>query len=228
MVEEVRGHILMARKMDPDRSDYDFKFTRNWFRNRNLSTFRDYIYPHWSGRNIVYLEIGVFEGMSLVWMMQHILTSEGSRSVGIDPWLITSKISAERMREVMDRAHHNLLPWRRTGALNTNQKRCTLIQANSGEALIRMNRKGYAGIKKGTVDLCMIDGNHKSGATLDDARLCWPLLKTGGWLLFDDVENDKEKIHHVKEGLDMFLDEIGNEAKFLWEHKYMEAFEKKL
>jgi predicted O-methyltransferase YrrM len=178
-------------------------------------------------QNLVYLEIGVFEGMSLTWMMQRVLTDESSRAVGIDPWLMTTKLSGEAMEKVMERAFHNLEPWSRTGAVGTDQKRCTLIRANSSEVLRKMNgRKGFVGISRGTVDICMIDGDHNNLLVQDDAHQVLPLLRPGGWMLFDDVENDIKKKDHVKDGLQGFLSEKAPELKFLWKHKYMEAYEK--
>ncbi len=197
---------------------HSFQFTRNWFLNRNSATFREFIHPEWSGKPIRYLELGVFEGMSIVWMMQHILTHKDSFSVGIDPWLITSKLSGEVMEEVMKRAFHNTKPF----------PNCTLIRGNSVEVLMRMNkyRHGFLGIKKNSVDLCMVDGNHNNLAVQDDAQRCHKLLRVGGWMLFDDVENDKPKEDHVKQGLNVFIEEYKDKMKLLWKHRYMECYEK--
>lgn len=208
----------MARKFAIDSSKYDFRFTRNWFLNRNYSTFVNYVMPQWAGKPITYLEIGVFEGMSLVWMMQHVLTHPQARAVGIDPWLMTTKLDPQVMQEVMERAYHNIacfLP------------RCCLIRANSAEVLRRMNHKGCADITKGSVDLCMIDGDHNRLAVYDDAVQVFDLMKPGGWMLFDDVENDRPKKDHVADGLAMFRHEYEpDRIKFLWKDRYMEAFEK--
>lgn len=219
----------MTRKMDIQPiEDHSFEFTRNWSRTRNLSAFRKYVYPQFVDRKIAYLEIGVFEGQSLVWMLQHVLTHSDSRAVGIDPWLMTRKLSGGDMEAVRLRAMDNLKPWVYSVDAVHQDWKCRLLHANSVEALLRMNgRQGFAGISKGTVDLCMIDGDHNSGAVLDDARLVWPLLKEGGWLLFDDVKNDREKKHHVKEGLSRFLDEQVGVVERVWKSRYMECFVKR-
>jgi len=217
----------MARKMDIDCTQHDFQFTRNWFRNRNLPTFRKYIHPKWAGKPLLYLELGVFEGMSLTWMMQHIVTHEESRAVGVDPWLMTRKLDEHLMDGVKQRARHNLTPWiYPMDAGHTNWK-CRLIRGCSAEVLRKMRgRGGFAGITKGSVDICMIDGNHHSLAVLDDCQQGLPLMKPGGWMLFDDVENDHTKSDHVKQGLGVFLEEVGDRVNFLWKHRYMEAYEK--
>ena len=201
---------------------HQFQFTKNWFLNRNLSTFRELVLPAWEGKPITYLELGVFEGMSMTWMLQHVLTHPDARGVGVDPWLMSTKISGEKMEQVMRRAHQNIEPW--TGVF---RNKCTLIRGNSAEVLRLMlkNRYGYCGIEKGSVDLCMVDGDHNELGVLDDCRLVWQLLKPGGWMLCDDVENDKLKEHHVKQGLQMFLAETP-EAEMLWKHEYVECYRK--
>lgn len=198
---------------------HEFQFTMNWFLNRNLSTFRELIFPAWSGKPLLYLEIGIYEGMSLVWMMQHVLTHPDSRAVGVDSWLMSTKLDESHMEAVRERAFHNLSPWR---------DRCELVRGNSSEVLRKMlkRRRGWLGAGRNSVDLCMVDGDHHELLVLDDARLCFRLAKPGGWIVFDDVENDKRKEGHVRQGLDTFLKESGDGMKLLWKHRYMEAYEK--
>lgn len=217
----------MTRKMGiQDVPGHKFQFTRNWFCNRNLETFRELIHPEWNGKPIKYLEIGVFEGMSMTWMLQHVLTHPDARAVGVDPWLMTTKISEANMNQVMQRACGNTAPWTTTH-YGLPEKKCKLIRGNSAEVLRLMlkNRHGYMGIKKETVDICMVDGDHNELGVLDDCRLVWQLLKPGGWMMLDDVENQLQKSHHVRSGLDMFLGE-NPELKMLWKHRYMECYHK--
>jgi len=197
---------------------HKFQFTTRWFLNRNLPTFRELILPVWSGKPMLYLEIGVYEGMSLTWMMQYVLTHPDSRAIGVDPWLMSVKMDEDYMEIVRKRAFHNLLPW---------QDKCKLIRGNSSEVLRKMlKRKGWLGVKRNAIDLCIVDGDHHELLVLDDARLSFHLVKPGGWIVFDDVENDKKKGEHVKQGLETFLKEFGNSVKLLWKHRYMEAYEK--
>ncbi len=216
----------MTRQMDLDATD--MQFTRNWFRMRNLATFREFVHPVWAGKPITYLELGVFEGMSMCWMMQHILTHPKARAVGIDPWLQTTKLSEGDMELVKQRALYNIARWS-FAAEGGSHGKCELHRANSAEILRRMvGRHGFAGITKGSVDLCMVDGNHNALAVLDDLRLVHQLMKVGGWILLDDVENDRPKVDHVREGLDMWLVEVGgDDVSQVWKHKYMECYEVK-
>jgi len=213
-----REYIPMRRMALRPVVGHELRFTKRWFLNRNLPTFRELIYPLWSGKSMLYLEVGVYEGMSLIWMMQYVLTHPDSRAIGVDPWLMSTKLDGAHMEAVRERAFHNLLPWR---------DRCELVRGNSSEVLRKMlRRQGWLGVRRDSVDLCMIDGDHHGLLVLDDARLCLQLVKPGGWIVFDDVENDRKKREHVKQGLEMFLKESGDRVKQLWKHRYMEAFEK--
>jgi hypothetical protein len=55
-------------------------------------------------------------------------------------------------------------------------------------------------------------------------------MKPGGWMLFDDVRNQgaDNRRDHVKQGLQMFLTEVGEGVQLAWEHRYMECYEKAL
>jgi hypothetical protein len=189
-----------------------------------METFAEKVYPMFVGRSITYLELGVFEGQSMVWMLQHVLTHPESWAVGIDPWLMSEKLSNTDMMAVQQHACYNVYRhphlYRPDGSV-----RAQLYQANSAELLRRMLKKdGFVGIKRNSVDLCLIDGNHNALAVWDDARLVLQLLKPGGVMLFDDIENDVPKKDHVKEGVELFLKEAGDAVKLLWKHKHMEAY----
>ena len=155
--------------------------------------------------------------MSMVWMLQYILTHPESRAVGVDPWLMMRKWSEDRMTAVMGRAYHNTGPWREGGKDN-----CQLVRGNSAHVLRTMLSRPFAGIEKGSVDLCLVDGNHNMLAVLDDLRLVHRLVKPGGWIICDDVENRIAKKDHVKHGLKMFLDETPMER--VWKDKFCECF----
>lgn len=209
---------------------HEFKFTRQWFLIRNRLAFIEHIMPRFAGKPTVYLEVGVYEGGSAVWMLQYVLTHPESRMIGIDTWLQTFKRTPEEMEQVRARAHHNLAPWMAQSVTvdGVEVPKCQLIQIMSADALrIMLHRKGRWGIQANTVDLCMIDGHHSDVAVLDDARQAIQLVRTGGQILFDDVRNDKEKeVDHVERGMRQWQTEVGDRVKPIWSSRYMEAFEK--
>jgi hypothetical protein len=183
----------------------------------------DNVYPVLAGLPVNYLEIGVFEGMSMVWMLQKILTDPASQAFGVDPWLRTTKMSAEGMDEVRRRAFHNVKPW---------ADKCHLEQGNSVEILklagssrLRKMNRWEHWLGPNSVDLCMIDGGHTALDVLADSRLVYPLMKSGGWILYDDVENRIDKgMNHVKQGVAMFREEMNDGLEFMWKDRFMEAF----
>lgn len=206
----------MARKLDIKNLN-NYEFTRSWFRLRNLPTFREFILPVFGDKPTTYLELGVFEGMSALWMLQYVLTHEDSRMVGVDPWLMTEKLDTNFMEGAMKRALSNTQEY---------YAKRELVRANSVEFLHGCLRKkeGIAGIKRDSVDICMIDGQHYAPFVLYDANLCLELTKVGGTLLFDDVENDKEKENHVKHAVEEWKSTHRDRIEFLWKDNYMEAY----
>ena len=204
------------REMDIKLVDGEpLEFTRRWFLQRNLPTFRDYVYPEFSSRPANIMEIGVFEGACLVWMLQYLHPE--SRFWGIDPWLPTRKLDGDYMDDVRGRAGRNTDRWR---------DRCVLYRSNSSEALARAHGNNCFGLKKDMLDIALIDGDHTDLAAWSDARMSLPLLRKGGWLLFDDIENRITKKRHVKQGVAMFLEENPGAVKLLWKDRFMECYEK--
>jgi len=209
-----------------------YDYTRLAFK-RNIRAFYEHVKPCWAEKPCLYLEIGVFEGMSLVWMLNNILTHPDARAVGIDPWLMTLKTTAEQMNMVMQRALFNTTRWR-----VAPQAQLQLIRANSAEILRRMIREEryledrqlkHYGVRIGTIDLALIDGCHNALGVLDDSRLVLQLMKPGGWMMFDDVEGQgfNHRQDHVKQGVQMFLAEAGNKVQLLWKDRYMECYQVK-
>jgi predicted O-methyltransferase YrrM len=84
-----------------------------------------------------------------------------------------------------------------------------------------IKRTSYAGLAKlieiGYVfDFIYIDGDHTAGAVLTDACMAWPLLKSGGIMLFDDY-------HWNPEGYNVYQKpKIGVDA---FSHVFKDQFE---
>jgi predicted O-methyltransferase YrrM len=115
------------------------------------------------GQPARYLEVGSFEGRSLLWMMMNIFTHPRARAVAIDPCFTPFG----------DRLRRNL-------AISGVGPRVELVQGTSREKLWRLPRESF--------DVIMIDGSHLASDVLHDAVAAWELLKTGGVLIFDDYQ----------------------------------------
>jgi predicted O-methyltransferase YrrM len=110
-----------------------------------------------------YLEVGVFEGRSVLWMIENVLTHPDSRLTGVD-------IFQGKLR---DRYLANL-------ELSGFAERATTIQGHSQQELRKLAVSSF--------DIVYIDGSHTADDVLADAVLSWQLLKPNGLLIFDDYD----------------------------------------
>jgi predicted O-methyltransferase YrrM len=140
------------------RGDYDF--TQDWF-SGVIPIWRSVLAPYKGRPSVQYLEIGVYEGRSAVWMMENVLTHPTSHLTGIDVF----------QGPLKDRCLENL---RRSGA----DGRATIIVEPSQVVLRHLPFE--------TFDIIYIDGSHATSDVLEDAVLSYRLLKSGGLLIFDD------------------------------------------
>jgi SAM-dependent methyltransferase len=144
------------------RGDYDF--TSDWF-TPNIPVWREVLAPYAGKPGVRYLEVGLFEGRSALWVLENVLTDPTSRLVGVDPFLGDYQ-----------------------GRYRRNVER-------SGAAGRVRTIKGYSQVVLRTVplesfDIVYIDGSHATADVLEDAVLSWRLLKPGGALIFDDYRWD--------------------------------------
>ena len=67
----------------------DYEFTQDWFSRENpaqvVKQFEQFLLPY-KTESCVFLEIGCFEGMSTIWMLENVLVQESSQIFCIDAW----------------------------------------------------------------------------------------------------------------------------------------------
>ena len=73
----------------------------------------------------------------------------------------------------------------------------------------------------GSFDMAYIDGSHFAPDVMTDAALCFPLLKVGGHMLFDDymwrgIENGNDPLNGPKLGVDAFLNVFFHKMQIVW------------
>lgn len=201
-----------------DKTGHDFRFTRRWFELRNMTTWSSKLIPTLRGVRMEWpvkvLQLGVFEGADLAYLMQKALTHADSRAVAVDPWLATTKLDQTYMNQVEERARHNLSPW---------QEKITIIKGFSQDVLAELCEHPD---NLNSFDLIVIDGDHNRSAVLQDALYSYQLAKPGGHLVFDDVRNRVYKSDHVVHGIDDFLATHKNKVKLEWRHRYCDCYSK--
>lgn len=135
----------------------NYEFSNDWF-SHHTPVWKAALEPYRGQPGLRYLEVGLWEGRSLLWMLDNVLTHPSSRATGIDIVLY-------------DALEANLA---RSGA----QERVTLIEGSSQRELRKLEANSQ--------DVIYIDGSHTADDVLEDLVLAWPLLRAGGLLILDD------------------------------------------
>jgi predicted O-methyltransferase YrrM len=115
-----------------------------------------------------YLEVGVHEGRSALWMLENVLTHPTSHLTGVD-------IFAD---EYQGRSGGYKETYLGNLELSEVAERTTTIEGSSQTVLRTLPLSSF--------DLIYVDGSHQNADVLEDSVLCWRLLKDGGLLIFDD------------------------------------------
>lgn len=183
----------------------DYKFTEDWFSENNpekvvrqfdgfLSEFKD--------KPSTFLEIGSFEGMSTIWMLENILTNKESKLFCIDAW-------AEWTGDAFVRFVENI---NKTGL----KDKVRIVKGDSSEEL-RIFPKEY-------FDFIYVDGDHDEKAVIKDAIGSFRVLKKGGIIAFDDYllgirypnsPGSKAMNGSTKKAIDYFLDVFQDELEII-------------
>lgn len=143
-----------------------YQYSIDWF-TPHIPVWQEYL-GHLKNRpDLRYLEIGVNEGRSLIWMFENILTHPSSRATGID--LFPANEDFPEGLEKIARA--NL-------AAGGFSERTALLKGYSYRMLRPLPVRSY--------DVIYIDGGHRAKTVLSDAVLSWDLLRDGGLMIFDD------------------------------------------
>jgi predicted O-methyltransferase YrrM len=142
--------------------DGPYQFSAPWHL-KQISTWATLLADSVGKPNLRYLEIGVYEGRSLIWMVENVLTDPTTQLVAVD-------IFAGDYEQTFD---SNI-------AASGAAARITKHKGPSSEVL--------RNVPLGKFDIIYIDGSHTADDVLADAVLAWGLLSVGGLMIFDDYE----------------------------------------
>tara|TARA_B100001778_G_C18311742_1_gene504621 strand:+ start:39 stop:626 length:588 start_codon:yes stop_codon:yes gene_type:complete len=183
----------------------DYEFTEDWFSENNpekvVRQFDEFL-SEFKDKPCMFLEIGSFEGMSTIWMLENILTEESSQIFCIDAW-------AEWTGDAFVRFVSNI---NKTGL----KDKVHIVKGDSSEE-VRIFPKEY-------FDFIYIDGNHDEKAVIKDAIGSFRILKKGGIIAFDDYllgisypnsPGSKAMNGSTKKAIDYFLDVFQDELEII-------------
>ena len=183
----------------------DYEFTEDWFSENNpekvVRQFDEFL-SEFKDKPSTFLEIGSFEGMSTIWMLENILTNKESRLFCIDAW-------AEWTGDAFVRFVENI---NKTGL----KDKVRIVKGDSSEEL-RIFPKEY-------FDFIYVDGDHDERAVIKDAIGSFRVLKKGGIIAFDDYllgirypnsPGSKAMNGSTKKAIDYFLDVFQDELEII-------------
>lgn len=168
----------------------------NWFKQIAQENFERFLLPEAGKPKLKYLQLGVFTGDASVWLLENILTGEGSTLYDVDTWegAPNEPIQTEMDFDDVYQTYRNKTErFTNLGGVRTTTQDFLL---------------GYE-LPIQWYDFIYVDAHHTSASAFLDSELSWPLLKSGGILAIDDYEwqhPDGIEIHAPKLGIHMFLD----------------------
>lgn len=169
-------------------------FTQDWFylgeKVLNLT-----LEPIKGKDNLVFMEIGSFEGRSAIWMLENILTGKNTGIICIDTFKGSNEFNENRVdvTGLKERFIENMKPY---------EGRYELIKGDSSDVLRTSDFDNK-------IDLVYIDGSHEASDVLTDLCLSYKLLKQGGYLVLDDYMwhyNNKPAEKTPKPAIDGFME----------------------
>lgn len=152
----------------------EYKFTANWFLN-NINSWEYHLGEFKHKPNLNFLEIGVYEGRSTIWLLENVLTDPTSKITCID--LFDGRIEENNMENDpnLNLDYENYFDYNVSSFMNK-----VIKHKGWSSSILRK----YS--EEPTFDFAYIDGGHTAYGTLIDAVLIHPLIKPGGMIIFDD------------------------------------------
>ena len=184
----------------------DYEFTEDWFSEDNpekvVCQFDEFL-SEFKNKPSTFLEIGSFEGMSTIWMLENILTNKDSRLFCIDAW-------AEWTGDAFVRFVENI---NKGGFKN----KVDIIKGNSSTYLSIFPDDYF--------DFIYIDGNHDEKAVIKDAVNSFRIVKKRGIICFDDYllgirypnsPGSKAMKGSAKKAIDYFIELFKDEIDIIY------------
>lgn len=177
----IKANFLKKKIKDFGKNDFNsFKelvrnknFNSPWFLN-NFLVF-NYFFPEDRNKFFDFLEIGSFEGMSALYVLNFF---KNSKVTCVDLWDI-KHVNKENLEYNFDLIEKNF-------DQNLKGFRFKKIKDYSVKALQELRKSNHC------YDFIYIDGSHEGKAIYDDAFEAFHILKKNGLLIFDDIDINKK------------------------------------
>ncbi|HVC60817.1 MAG TPA: class I SAM-dependent methyltransferase [Acetobacteraceae bacterium] len=173
--QTVLFHRLAHAKFDwPESLAHGYCFTHDYF-SPNIRFWQTWFRDHITAAPLEALEIGSWQGGSATWLLDNVISRRGGRLTCIDAFEGSSEhvaIMASLGSRLQDLFDDNVL---RTGHDDKVRK------------LVGYSQAVLPSLWGEKFDFIYIDGAHEAKFVIQDAALCWGLLRPGGFMLFDDV-----------------------------------------
>lgn len=199
--DQFEERIILAEpqeKGDPYKRPYAFNDNNDWFTHK-LPSWQVALEGLAGKPNLNYLEVGVYEGRSVLWMLENILTDPSSTVTGIDIFYEMDGTYSESLKQ---RYLGNI---EMAGAAD----RTTTLVGWSQEKLRELPLYHY--------DVVYVDASHRAPQVLEDLILVHRLLKVGGILILDDYRHwmHRPPMTRPKAAMDAFLRFYANQYEIL-------------
>ncbi len=149
-----------------------------------------------------FLEVGCFEGRTTLWLLENVLTDPSSRVTVIDTFAGSPEFESIGVScDFQDRFLANVAPY---------ADRVTVCEGRSADVLPTLT---------GPFDFVFVDGSHTAEDVWRDAELSWPLLRTGGLVVFDDYLWGDGRDSTPRPAIDRFLVEYADRIEVV-HHDY--------
>lgn len=179
-------------------------FTVDWFSNvlplwtKTLSKYKN--------NEVHVLLVGIYEGRSLIWLFENILTHPGCTVTVVNDFT-NNKVNVKTLRKLrpaqstLSTLKHNI------ETLNIKEK----VDIYDG-VIIDMLRKPE--IMNKSYDIVYVGGGLHSKHILQNGVLSFPMLKPGGLQIYDNYTSNREHDSACpKQAVDAFMDIYASEIK---------------
>jgi predicted O-methyltransferase YrrM len=176
-------------------TDWFLEHVRPW--DRMLAEFD-------ARRDLRFLEIGSYEGLSACFLLWRLLERTGGTLVCVDTF--AGSVEHEGVSGLEERFDANIAEFGWSGLVRKEK-------GDSRRVLLDLLDEGASA----SFDFVYVDGSHHTLDVLVDAVLGWRLLAPGGLLVFDDYlwDTDSDQLGNPRRGIDAFTRLVRDRSRVL-------------